>query len=222
MATSNQKFLLFIEKDEFFKRECDFIIKKWNLDDKESNNMFFSFKNTYDLPVDYRKDIEFILWQSKLFRRYTWPLHRYLISGVKPKELPKNTRIGYLMDNTDIESMSVQIDADASREDIDQTLKEFTKMKEVLLKSRGIDKKQQPIKNFEEAKKVYGSNSSDLGDIIDPDNKHNQTRKKFDKAKNRLDVKQHRYRKTFSSDGKISVSKRDEYEKYIDSIDPGF
>lgn len=218
MATSDQKFLLLVGKDEFFKKECDFMIKKWNLDDIKTNDIFFTFKYASGLPVNYKGDIEFILWQSKLPRRYLWSLHRYLISRIipKPKELPQKARIVYSLPATGIESCSAEIDADASREDIKSILREFTKMKKVIQESYGLEKSQQPIQNIKEAKTIIGSKPSDIGDMADKPNQD------FRKAKNRLDVKQYRYRKKFSEENKVPVSRRGEYEKYRDNIDPGF
>jgi hypothetical protein len=221
MATFNQTFLLLIEKDPFFKKECDFITEKWKLEERKSGDKFFNFKQISDLPIDYIDDLEFILYQSKLPRRYLWVLHKYIVAGTIPKQkdLPKSTRFFYHFPKNSIEYMSIEIDADASQKDIRSVLSTVTNNKKTIQKIYNLDKKSQPILNMNLAKKIIGSNATGIGDIADE--MHDSNIQSFRDAKNKLDVKQHRYRKKFLK-GKISISKKDEYEKYIEEMDSGF
>lgn len=221
MATFNQTFLLLIEKDPFFKKECDFITEKWKLEERKSGDKFFNFKQISDLPIDYIDDLEFILYQSKLPRRYLWVLHRYIVAGTIPKQkdLPKSIRFFYHFPKNSMEYMSIEIDADANQKDIRSVLSTVTNNKKTIQKIYNLDKKSQPILNMNLAKKIIGSNATDIGDIADE--MHDSNIQSFRDAKNKLDVKQHRYRKKFLK-GKISISKKDEYEKYIEEIDSGF
>lgn len=221
MATSNQKFLLLLEKDKFFKTECLFLIKKWNLDDIKTNDTFFTYRHSSDLPFEYVRDLEFVLCQSKLQRRYLWALHKYLISGIIPKEseLPKKAIIYYSAEDplVNILSMSIKIDADASKADINLVTKEFTKMKSLIQENWKLEKKQQPILNIQEARKIIGSVPDLRGQMAD--DMSTRPIKDYAKDKNRLDVKNHRYGKTFSGENKISVAMRSEYEESINNIE---
>jgi hypothetical protein len=98
-------------------------------------------------------------------------------------------------------------------------LSTVTNNKKTIQKIYNLDKKSQPILNMNLAKKIIGSNATGIGDIADE--MHDSNIQSFRDAKNKLDVKQHRYRKKFLK-GKISISKKDEYEKYIEEMDSGF
>jgi len=221
MATFNQTFLLLIEKDPFFKKECDFITEKWKLEERKSGDTFFNFKQISDLPVDYIEDLEFILNQSKLPKRYLWVLHRYIVAGTIPKQkdLPKSTRFFYHFPKNSMEYMTIEIDADANQRDIKSVLSSVTDSKKMIQKIYNLDKKSQPILDMNLAKKIFGSNPVDIGDMANE--MHDNNIQSFRGAKNKLDVKQHRYRKKFLK-GKISISKKEEYEKYMEEIDTGF
>lgn len=220
--TSNQKFLSLLKHDSFFKKECSYLRKKWGI---KNNKDFFKCPEV-DLPIDYKKDLNFVLEQSKLSERFFSPLHKYIITGKIPlgNTLPSPIRISWRWKERTIGKIIIEGDVDMTQKDITSEMKNINFLKEQIKKIYDIDIKMQPIRNFDETSKITKDRKSiELADLEELNGMDIEDIRKINlKTKNRLEVKRSRHKKNISDIERVCVKKREDFEKHLASLSPDF
>jgi ribosomal protein L23 len=228
--TFDQKFILLLSVDKFFKDECQFVREAWEL---PKNEMVTSTKESQqdDLPIQYKKDIQFILYQSILPQRYFWPLHQYVLFQKIPKikDLPSSVRV-FLSNNptADIGKVVIEVDIDAGKKEIMDVFKEIYESRTMLQKISRTNKTFQPIRNFDEFLKRAKNRS--LDSLIDFDDfwkvgvdgktsDLSAMRKIAKGMKNKWRVQIFRSKKTLTKGKRTSVKDRESWEESLKNIE---
>lgn len=219
--TYDQKFILLLKTDAFFKKECRYMVEEWGLPKTKE----IATATESELPIQYKKDIRFILLQAKLPLRYFLPLHRYLLTGVMPKmkNLPKRTRVFVSLDpTTEMGRVHIEVDLDAGKKEILDTLKDVSEMKALIQKINQVGTKSQPIRNFDETLKI-ALNSTNITEMSDVAGDWSEdmaiVRKKNLAARSRLRTKLSRGKKALTGGRRISVRRREEVERTFGQYD---
>jgi len=151
------------------------------------------------------------------------------MTGKIPKisELPQRTRtyLCFSKSGRSIEKITVEIDIDANKEDIEAEIRSITDSKKIMQKMNHAPKKVQPIRNFNELLLLIKSykNIALIADKKTDWSQENKTIKEnMLKNRNRLKTQRSRYKKIFSKMKRIPVSKRKDYEEYIKTNKVGF
>ena len=230
--TLNQKFILLLSTDKFFNEECRYARAKWNI---PKNKVIATVKESdlRNLPIQYRKDLWFILLESKLPQRYFWPLHQYLLLNKTPeiKKLPPPVRVFTSHRPTaDMGNLVIEVDLDAGKKEIANALKDIYESRTMLQKIGGTNKIFQPIRNFESflklAKRRSLDSQIDFDDFwkIGPSGKADLAamKKIARKMKTKWRVQIFRNAKSLSKVKRISVKKREKYEDYLKNVEIGW
>lgn len=201
----------------------------WKIPENREISSIKNETHKNDLPVQYRRDLMFMLYQSKLPKRYLWPLHRYLISRKVPAlgKLPSPVRVFTRNDPlTDVGEIIIEMDMDGGKTELMKSLKEVAFSKYFLQRIAGTSKKFQPIRKFDAFLKRVKSRNKDYFediDISDADLEANYNNLAVIKDKSRKiklgwRVQKNRHKNAISKDSKISVKNRKDWEKYMQDI----
>jgi hypothetical protein len=219
--TYGQKFILYLKSRKNFKQDCDFLIKSWNVrKDKDFYNC-----EIIDLPNDYKKDLRFVLKQHKLPERFLKPLHEYLLNGNIPEldALPKPVDV-FLRYGDGLGKIIIEADIDITQKELNQVLSDINSFSDMQKMVYELDKKSQPIRDFDTVLKIIEDKENIhiiSEDMADWKSGHQNIKKKIKKTKNRLYKQKSEYLKEIDSKI-IPVEKREEYEEYINNIEPPF
>jgi hypothetical protein len=213
--THEEKFKLLIKNDPLLKKECKFLIEKWQVSPFFKKGL--DFKNT---PIEYKKDLNFVIHEIKLPTRFTNFLHNYLQTRKIPKWSYNRDKIRVFI-NHDPRYNSGQIilkmDIDARLSDVKKEWRSIAKAQRLLNKMIGGPKISQPIRKPERLTRLIKKESPtsiafDTRDWTKKDDKKERSREM-----NALRVMKFRIKNKNTTINRSSVRNRKRIEEYYNN-----
>jgi len=225
--TYDQLFYLKLKYEKPLQEDCQYLIKKWQLNKPKIKKVFETYSNAKEFSQDYYSDLEFIINQSLLPQRFVFPLHNYLlekkvleVKSTKPVEI-------FIRHNPlkDSGKVILEISPDATFDDIEKVKKDINLSLGFLKKSGKSQKIKQPMRTDIDTAENILKNKDNIELVAESRHPYDGTKSVAAdvlKERNNLKVFRSRLLKQINEPKRTSVSKRKEVEEYYSSIDPGF
>lgn len=213
--TYEEKFILIAKTNKSFQKDCDFLREKWQLNKQSVNKAFRGFSERKDMPTNYLKDLDFLVYESGLPKRFVSVLHNYLLTGklsVRDASAPK---VALYFDHKPLRNSGtiiLELELDARLRDIEKEWPIIAKWQKMFTKVLGGQKISQPSRKFETILKVLKGKKAPSNIALDiMDWKKDDTKKESLRVRGSLKALRSRNKK-MTMGARLSVKNRIEIE----------